>query len=136
MSLSIRQLKPTDYEDFLVGWWEAWGWTPPPKDFLPEDGLCGIMVMDDEIAVCAGFAYITNSSVAWVDWIVSNPTYRKKPDRKQAIQLLVYTLTKMCTDSGHKYIYAMIKNKSLIETYKQLGYTQGDTYTTEMIKRV
>lgn len=136
MGLSIRPLTGTDYEDTLLGWWDAWGWTAPPKDFLPQDGTGGLMVMDGDVAVCAGFTYATNSKVAWVDWIISDPNYRKKPERKQAIELLVYTLTKICIDSGNKYIYAMIKNKSLIETYKQFGYTQGDTYTTEMIKAI
>jgi hypothetical protein len=36
--------------------------------------------------------------------------------------------------SGSKYAYALIKNNSLIKTYEDLGYTKGDSYTSEMIK--
>jgi hypothetical protein len=36
--------------------------------------------------------------------------------------------------SGSKYIYALIKNNNLVETYKNLGYIKGDSYTSEMIK--
>jgi hypothetical protein len=78
--------------------------------------------------------YITNSKVAWVDWIISNKEYTKKPHRKDAIKLLVSTLTGICKNTGSKYVYALIKSRHLIETYEQLGYIKGDRYTSEMIK--
>jgi len=71
--------------------------------------------------------------VAWVDWIISNKQYRDD-DRKEAISLLVDTLTNICKNTGHKYSYALIKHQSLIETYENLGYIKGDGYTGEMIK--
>ena len=67
------------------------------------------MVLDDEVPVCAGFMYITNSKVAWVDWIISNKEYTKKPQRKDAIKLLVSALTDICKTAGSKYVYALIK---------------------------
>jgi hypothetical protein len=72
--------------------------------------------------------------VAWVDWIISNKNYRKKPQRRQALEFLIETLTDMSQNTGYKYIYALIKNPSLIETYEKFGYLKGDTYTSEMIK--
>jgi hypothetical protein len=134
MEFNIRPLGETDYEDILVGWWKDWKWTPPPKDFLPSDGKGGVMVLDNDIPVCAGFVYMTNSKVAWVDWIISNREYKKKPQRKEALDLLITTLTNICKDTGNKYCYALIKNKSLIKTYETLGYTSADSYTQEMIK--
>jgi hypothetical protein len=134
MGLYIRELQDTDYEDILVGWWKQWGWEPPQKDFLPRDGKGGIIVYDDETPVCAGYMYLTNSKVAWVDWIISNKEYTKKPQRKDAIKLLVSALTEICKTAGSKYVYALIKSRHLIETYEQLGYIKGDSYTSEMIK--
>jgi hypothetical protein len=134
MSFNIRPLNENDYDSILVGWWEDWKWTPPGKDFLPDNGMGGIMVLDEEIPVCAGFMYTTNSKVAWIDWIVSSKEYRKKPHRKEALSLLVDTLTNISKNTGHKYGYALIKHPSLIDTYKKLGYIKGDGYTGEMIK--
>ena len=134
MEFNINQLKDTDYEDVLLGWWSDWGWKAPDKDFLPENGKGGIMICDGDTPICAGFLYMTNSSVAWVDWIISSKTYRKKPHRKKALELLIDTLTNIARNSGNKYTYALIKNKSLIDTYKNIGYVQGDSYTSEMIK--
>ena len=134
MEFRIEPLKETDYDDFLVGWWESWGWEPPQKDFLPENGKGGICVFEDTVPICAGFLYATNSGVAWVDWVVSNKEYKKKPHRQQAIGLLVETLTNIAKNTGYKYSYALIKHKGLLSTYKMLGYIEGDKYTTEMIK--
>ena len=134
MKLYIRELQDNDYEDILVEWWQQWGWEPPQKDFLPRDGKGGIIVYDDETPICAGYMYITNSKVAWVDWIISNKEYTKKPQRKDAIKLLVSALTEICKNTGSKYVYALIKNQSLIGTYEELGYIKGDSYTSEMIK--
>ena len=41
------------------------------------------MVLDGETPVCAGFVYITNSKVAWCEFIISNPNYKnhRKGDR-------------------------------------------------------
>ena len=134
MELYIRELNESDYDNILVAWWKQWGWEPPQRDFLPDNGKGGIIVYDQDTPICAGFMYITNSKVAWVDWIISNKEYTKKPHRKDAIKLLVSTLTGICKNAGSKYVYALIKSRHLIETYEQLGYIKGDKYTSEMIK--
>lgn len=134
MELTIRKLNDTDYEDILLKWWSDWKWLAPQKDFLPDNGKGGVIIFDGDTPVCAGFMYLTNSSVAWIDWIISNKEYRKKPLRKEAIKLLVAALTNISKDSGSKYGYALIKSKSLIEVYESFGYTKGDSYTNEMIK--
>ena len=133
-SLVIRALTENDYHETLVDWWKQWGWQAPPLDFLPDNGKAGIMVMDGDTPVCAGFMYLTNSKAAWVDWIISSKKYTDREKRKQALTLLVGALTDMCKRTGSKYCYALIKHPSLINTYKELGYSQGDSYTSEMIK--
>jgi hypothetical protein len=134
MELTIRPLNENDYQEILVEWWNQWNWTPPAKDFLPDDGKGGFIVYDEDIPICAGFIYMTNSNVAWVDWIVSNKEYRVKAKRREAIKLLIESLTNVSRNTGNKYAYALLKNQSLIKTYTDLGYTKGDSYTSEMIK--
>lgn len=134
--LRVRALSENDYDNILVGWWNDWEWTPPSRDFLPDNGKGGLIVMDDDEPICAGFIYITNSKAAWCDWIISSRTYRKKPHRRDALKLLVSSITDICETRGYKYVYALIKNRPLIETYKEMGFTQGDTYSTEMIKKL
>jgi|TARA_R110000751_G_scaffold90915_2_gene178298 hypothetical protein len=136
MELEIKPLQNTDYDDILVGWWSDWGWEAPDREFLPDDGTGGFIVYDGSEPICAGFVYVTNSKAAWVDWIVSSKTYRKKPQRSEALILLIESLTNVCRSSGFKFIYALIKHKGLINTYEKLGYTRGDSYNSEMIKKL
>lgn len=133
-ALKIRVLEENDYDQILVGWWKDWGWEAPTRDFLPDNGKGGFIVFDDDIPICAGFLYVTNSKVAWVDWIISNKKYTDRNKRSNALDLLIETLTNLGEGTGNKYAYALIKHPNLIDRYKRFGYINGDTYTSEMIK--
>jgi len=135
MEFNLRKLNSTDYEDILVGWWKDWGWEAIPKDFLPEDGEGGVIIFDGEVPVCAGFMYATNSKVAWIEFIISNKQYDKEK-RKKALVLLVDALNNVCKNGGFVYVYSILKNKSLIETYESQGYIKGDSNFFEMIKKL
>lgn len=135
MPLEIKQIIEGDYENILLKWWEDWGWKAPSKDFLPQDGLGGVIVYDEDEPICAGFVYVTNSSVSWVDWIVSSKAYRKKPQRQEAIKLLISTLTEVCKKGGAKYVFSNNNNQFLIEHFKKQGYVVGSENSTELIKK-
>jgi hypothetical protein len=136
MELTIQRLTESDYDNILVGWWNDWKWTPPQQDFLPDNGTGGFIVYDGEIPVCAGFVYVTNSSVAWVEWVISNRNYTDREGRKLALRLLIQSLTNISINSGSKYIYTLIKNQSLMKVYEEIGYIKGDSSATEMIKKI
>ena len=136
MELNIRPLNSCDYSETLVGWWKDWSWEAPKRDFLPDDGTGGFIVYDGDTPVCACFIYVTNSKVAWADWIISNKSYTDKKGREHSLKLLLLSLTNACKLSGCKFVYALIKNDSLISKYEDLGYVKGDSYQTEMIKKL
>ena len=136
MKFNIRVRKENDYEDILVGWWKDWKWIPPVKDFLPLNGLGGIMVEWNDIPVCAGFIIQTNSKVAWIEWIVSNKNFKEKLHRKDALNLLVQTLTDVAKKTGSTYAYTILKSPSLINTYKNNGYLGEEQNINEMIKKL
>ena len=135
MKFNVRVLSENDYDDILVHWWKDWKWTPPVKDFLPLNGLGGIMIEWQETPVCAGFIYSTNSKVAWIDWVVSNKNFREKPHRKDALHLLVQTLTDVAINAKNKYVYAHNNNINLINTFINNGYLKG-SISTELIKNL
>ena len=136
MEFNIKELNPSDYEDVLVGWWKDWGWQPPPVDFLPDEGRGGLMILHEEKPICAGFMYMTNSKVSWVDWIISDKKIEDTKLKHEAVKFLIAVLTNICQDNGSVYIYALLKNDNLIKTYEELGYTKGDINATEMIKKI
>ena len=136
MKLNIIPLQQGDYENILCKWWKDWRWTPPSKDFLPDNGEGGWIVYDNDMPVCAGFMYLTNSKAVWCDWIISNFEYKDRQKRKEALELLVKTISDKAESLGKKYVYALIKNKPLINTYVKCGFMEGSSYTTEMIKKI
>lgn len=133
-TVTARSLIESDYDKYLVKWWKDWEWEPVPRDFLPENGIGGVIIEVDDKPVCAGFMYTTNSSVAWVDWIISSKDETPKGVRQVAIKMLITQLTEGAKLSGAKYIYALIKHKGLADKYKDLGFIEGDSYNSEMIK--
>ena len=132
----VRQLEDKDYET-LKEWWKFWRFPAPPKNFLPEDGTCGVMVKDSEGTLyAAGFIYLTNSDVAWMEYIVSNPEIKDRKLRRQSQTVLIEQLTYMAKDNEAEWIFTSVKNDSLIERYLECGFSVGSTGTTEMIKQI
>jgi hypothetical protein len=101
--MEVRYLDDHDY-DVLASWWKDWRWTPPPKDMLPQDGRGGLMITKDGEDICAGFIYFTNSSTAWVEFIISNFQYKQK-DRKDAIILLINALSEVAKERMDASMY-------------------------------
>jgi hypothetical protein len=134
MDFTIRQLNENDYDDIIVGWWKEWGWSPVPKDMLPDNGTGGVIIYDGDIPICSGYIYTTNSKHGWAEWVLSNKKYEDKEKRKAAIKLLIETLTNMLKEKGCKYCCALLHHEGLIKTYEDLGFIKGTVYSCEMIK--
>lgn len=133
MNFNARLLQDGDYENILCGWWKAWKWDIPQKDFLPENGNGGVMVCKGEVNICAGFMYFTNSQVAWCEWVISNKEYRDK-DRKEAMYFLLNMIGEICKSKGAKYIFTSLNNKALIKKYNDCKFIETDHNCTQMVK--
>lgn len=122
-------------EDYLVlcRWWSWFRFPAPDKDCLPEDGKGGVMVMKNGVNICAGFLYLTNSKLSWLEFIVSNNEYREK-DRTDAIQFLIYELTDLAKRQGYRGVFTSVKNQNLIKHYEACGYVNNGKGTIEMVK--
>ena len=135
MKFNIRQLKESDW-DTLVSWWEAWPeWVNPPKSFLPNHGIGGIMIEKSNQPIVAGFLYFTNSDAVLLEWIVSNPEYREN-DRKEAIELLINACERFCKNKGKTHMFTIGRNKHLIEIHKKLGWHVDSKPSYETVKNI
>jgi hypothetical protein len=132
MNFTFRFLETQDYYNFLVKWWTDNRFTPPPLDFLPNNGKDGIVVIHDNQLICAGFIYQTSAKeVAWIEFIVSNFEIKDKNIRKNA---LLFLISKLSEISNRKYIFTNVKNENLIQKFKDSGFQIGSSNTQEMIK--
>ena len=65
----------------------------------------------------------------------SNKNYREK-DRKKAAELLVSGIEHVARISGCEIILSVGRNKGLIETHRNLGYTIDEDPSYEISKRI
>jgi len=134
MKLKSRRLTHDDY-DTLVEWWSAWPeWVPLGRNLLPENGTGGIMIEQDGKPLVAGFLYGTNSKIAWMEWIVSNPI--AKVDKSEAILLLISSLEQWALEGGFNVVLSIGRSKSLIDKHKKLGYTVDKNPSYEITKKI
>jgi len=111
--LSIRPLTYEDYDETLVGWWAAWGWTAPARDFLPNDGEGGLMVLDGDVPVCAGYMYATNSRVATTHFKISAIAIAKSSaEGKDVVARVLYTDTELLKHYNDAVFYRNRINKT------------------------
>jgi hypothetical protein len=134
MELTVRALQESDWET-LQEWWAKWNWPIMSKELLPLNGCGGLMIYKEDQLIAAGFLYLSNSKVAWLDWIISNPEY-KESDRKEALALLIDELEKVALAQDYSIIISIARNKSLINIHKELGYTIDENPSYEISKKI
>ncbi len=132
--LIFRTLKEEDYET-ICAWWKRWGWTILPKTALPDNAKSGFMVEKNGEPIVSAFLYLTNSTGALLEWIVSNPEYRQG-DRKDAIELLINESEKFCKNMGITFIFSIGRSKHLMDAHEKLGWHVDKKPSHEIIKKL
>ena len=133
--MDIRRLRYEDY-DTIVEWWKFWRFPAPSAELLPslnETEFSGIIASEGGKDIAVGFLYLTNSGISWIEFVVTNPKTTNKERHDGIISVLEY-LSNEAKSNGYKYIFSSIKNENLINKYKESGFIEGSTGTTEFIK--
>lgn len=136
MELNFAPLEDSDYE-ILCEFWNFWRFSIPQKNILPNNGTGGIKIIDENGTIlCAGFLYETNSGIAWLEFIISNPNIKDKKIRHESQVLLISLLTIEAEEKGFTAVFASITNKNLIEKYVEVGYTKNPISSNELYMAV
>lgn len=133
MNLEIRPIDLETEYDIFVKWWKAHGWGAVPKLVLTKFGY---VVCDKGSGhmLAAGWAYLdTNSPIAFIEWIVTNPENSPRESLK-ALHILIDSMTKVFKDAGRCAVLVSIKSKGLIKLFKKAGYSVTDSGMTHMSK--
>jgi hypothetical protein len=133
MEFTVNKLQEEDYNKF-VNWWIFMRFPVPPKESLPNNGLGGIKLTDENgIDCCVGYLFETNSNLAWLEFIVANPNIKDNDIRHKMLVELIATLTLQARNKGFKAVFASISNENLIKKYLEVGYIASKIKTTELI---
>lgn len=127
MVSKIRPYKPEDY-DLIKSWWNAHNWKEVPSSSLPS---CGYIVNE----VCVGFLYLTNSDMALLEWVVSDPNSDVEL-RNQSLDLLLAVLTEEAKLNGVKFIFTATRHPKLQERYKKHEFLEADREMVHFIRKV
>lgn len=123
----IRDLEKDDYPT-LVGWWEAQKFPVPPEVILPSTGY-----MSDEMA--AGYLYLTNSRIAWLEWVVADPKAPKCP-RSKAIDEVVNHICNAAKITGAALVFTSANLFPFCERLRRLGFKDGDQKTNHFVRTI
>jgi hypothetical protein len=130
--MNFKPITPKDY-DTLCTWWRLHGWSAPLEEALPKNGL---IVRDSEgRGIAAGFLYLTDSSIAWLEFVVANPLCDKIV-RDKALDTLITQLIDLARRCGKSLIFSSINHPSLVKRYEQSGGIKTDTNMTNFIWRL
>ena len=120
----------------LEEWCKERNWESSiPKEMLPDKGKSGFIVEKNNIPIVSGFLYLTNSTGALLEWIVTNPEYRED-DRKEAIELLINDTEMVCKNMGITYIFSIGRSKHLMKTHEKLGWYVDKNPSYEITKKL
>lgn len=122
----------SDQYSIIKGWWLDHGWTPISPDLLPPNGY---IVWQGLQPLVSGFLYLTDSSFAVLDWVLSSPI-SDRIERGQALDLLLDSLIQTARDHKKTTIFTTSKHSKLLERYKAKGFIVGDNDMTTLIGRI
>jgi GNAT superfamily N-acetyltransferase len=125
LSLEARAFTEGDYP-IIAEWYKARGFPLLPLHMLPQNGA----VVE---GAAAGFLYLTDSPIAWMEWIVTNP---EASGRGEAIKAVVEHLHKVAKDNNCAAIMCTVNSETLISVYKDCGFDVTDVGMTNMCRRV
>jgi hypothetical protein len=123
----VRQYAPQDY-GLIKSWWEARSFPAIAPTFLPKTGF----IVENH---AVGFLYRTDSALAWMEWITTNPE-SDKIERDKALNLLIETLFTEAKRLGHSVLFTSVQDAGLIERYQRHGFALSEGGMSNMVKVV
>ena len=124
--MDIRNISPDDWDTLVT-----WG-INIDKDLLPKDGTGGLLVHLENIPIAAGFIYLTNSKLAFINDII----YDKDKDEKllhNSLDLLIVAFEQTLKELGFKSIIVIGTNEMLNDSHKAVGWKE-DEIINKLIK--
>lgn len=116
----------------LNDWAKDRGLPEMPIEMLPQTGF---IVWMDKLPIVAGFVYFTDSSVAFVENIISN-LHSNKEERAIALSRLIMSFKKCIHDMGYSIIYIRSAIPSLLTRFKEEGFQELANNCSLLMRRV
>ncbi len=126
--LKVRYLETEAESQMLVKWWNNWKF-PVPNGLLSTRTL---IISKDNQDICAASLIATDTSIAWLDWFISNKKIKNKELRKEALEFLIIkgeSLAKYLDFTALVCCISEKKNPSLSKTLTNNNFGKDKTIT-------
>ena len=123
-NITVRPIKEEDYV-LINSWWKSIGKSPPPRNLLPENGLHGLMACKDGKPIVCLYIYLTNSKMAYSDYMISDINYKGR-DRFDIILELINQSIGAAWNLGYEDFWFITKNKGMLKRCEALGIRVSD----------
>lgn len=114
----------------LCEWWESHKWPVMPRQFLPQTG---IISKKDDVYLCAGFLYKTDSDLCWLEYLISNRQGLREY-HSEGVDKCIEALLNEAKRSQFKAVFTSCRNKPLISRYEKHGFGISDSEMTNLIR--
>lgn len=111
----------------VAHWWVGHKWPVLPLAALPASGFV-------VPGVCAGFLYFTDSEIAILEWVVSNPK-ASTMEVGRGIKAIVEAAISTALNEGYSMIFSYVKSKGLQKLYERQGFKVTDDNMTHVLWR-
>lgn len=120
MKNTVRDIIPQDLV-IMESWFKAWNIPFPKSEDLPNNGLCGIVLERNKVAILIAMIYLTNSKQAYVS-VISDP---KESNRgvKEEYEMFISNLLVKIKQWGCTSVSAITKIDKVIEQLKDYGFS-------------
>lgn len=119
----------SDYQA-IAAIWVARAFPPLPPEALPPNG---IMVFKDDRLIAFGFLYLSDSALAWTEWLTTSPDATPQ-ERHEALDLIIESLEAAARAAGRRILFVSLADAGLIRRFTSHGFAVSDSQMTNLIK--
>lgn len=130
--LLTRDFKEEDYQDF-VKWYKTIKRAKGKYPSHEQLATIGRVVECNNIKVCMGFLYITNSNIALISFVIANKEAPREI-RKKALKKLLTSLEQEATNNHYDMVMILTDNPFFSKSLTEVDYLKGDSPHIEHIK--
>lgn len=120
--------EPAKHLQEINQWCQGWQMQEFPDGWLPPTGLI-------VRGIIAAFLYMTDSKIAIIENVISNPAASKQ-DRKRCLLQVARELEVIAIDRGFRYLTGSTCNRSIEDTAKQLQWNLTEFNNALMVKTI
>lgn len=120
-----------DYE-MLEDWWKAHKMQAPARDMTPSTTFITTKASTPYLSVAL---FLTNTSLAWVDNLIGNPSVDKSLRRDLVKPTLDY-ISNYAANLGFNKLFCMSIDPRTSRRYRQLGFVETCKNVNTFVKEI